>query len=71
MRAGARNANLTTFLVPVMAIFLGSVFLGERLQAKHFMGMAVLAVGLVLIDGRLLPWARKRLFGELSLNDPG
>ncbi len=66
MRAGARNANLTTFLVPVMAIFLGSVFLNERLQAKHFMGMAVLAVGLVLIDGRLLQWARKKLFGELS-----
>jgi drug/metabolite transporter (DMT)-like permease len=53
-RAGATNASLVTLIVPVSAILLGAAFLGERLGAMDFAGMAVIALGLVLIDGRLL-----------------
>lgn len=51
--AGATNASLVTFIVPVSAILLGAVFLGERLQAYEFAGMALIAAGLITIDGRL------------------
>jgi drug/metabolite transporter (DMT)-like permease len=45
---------LVTFLIPVSAIFLGTVFLGEHLAWRHFMGMGLIGVGLAAIDGRLL-----------------
>ena len=52
--AGATNLTLVTFLVPVSAIVLGSLVLGERLESKHFVGMVMIAMGLVAIDGRLI-----------------
>lgn len=51
--AGATNVSLVTFLVPVSAIVMGFVFLGERLQPTHFIGMSLIALGLFAIDGRL------------------
>ncbi|AGB69862.1 MULTISPECIES: DMT family transporter [Rhizobium] len=51
--AGATNLMLVTFLIPVSAILLGALVLGESLQSKHFIGMALIAVGLAAIDGRL------------------
>ncbi|WP_119167210.1 DMT family transporter [Algihabitans albus] len=58
--AGATNLLLVTFLVPVTAILLGSLILGERLSVEHFAGMALIALGLAAIDGRPLRWARSR-----------
>jgi len=52
--AGAVNLMLVTFLIPVSAILLGALFLGETLQVKHFIGMAMIAAGLAAIDGRLV-----------------
>jgi drug/metabolite transporter (DMT)-like permease len=52
--AGATNALLVTLLVPVTAILLGSLLLGEVLEPRHFAGMALIAAGLAAIDGRLL-----------------
>jgi len=57
--AGATNVALVTFLNPITAIVLGAAFLGERLEAAHFAGMAVIGVGLVFIDGRLLKKLRR------------
>lgn len=51
--AGATNLMLVTFLIPVSAILLGWLFLGEVLAMQHFIGMATIVAGLVLIDGRL------------------
>jgi len=53
--AGATNAMLVTFLIPVSAILLGVMFLGETLASRHIAGMALIAAGLIAIDGRLLP----------------
>lgn len=50
--AGATNIALVTFLVPVSAILLGGVVLGERLHGWHFAGMALIGAGLALISGR-------------------
>jgi drug/metabolite transporter (DMT)-like permease len=51
--AGATNLMLVTFLIPVSAILLGWLFLGEVLAPQHFIGRATIVAGLVLIDGRL------------------
>lgn len=50
--AGATNMSLVTFIVPVSAISLGALFLGERLGPTAFAGMGILFVGLAVIDGR-------------------
>lgn len=52
--AGATNASLVTLVVPVSAILLGVAFLGEHLEAFEIVGMAIIALGLVTIDGRFL-----------------
>jgi drug/metabolite transporter (DMT)-like permease len=59
-RSGATNIVLVTFLVPVSAILLGITFLGERLAIHHLVGMATIALGLALIDGRLLALVKPR-----------
>ena len=59
-RAGATNIVLVTFLAPVSAILLGIAFLGEALGIHHIVGMATIAVGLALIDGRLLTFMLPR-----------
>ena len=51
--AGATNLLLVTFLIPVTAILLGAMVLGERLQPRQFGGMALIGVGLAVIDGRI------------------
>lgn len=59
--AGATNSLLVTFLIPITAILLGSLLLGEVLEPRHFAGMALIGAGLAAIDGRLL-----RVFRRLS-----
>lgn len=51
--AGATNLLLVTFLIPVTAILLGAMVLGETLLPRHFGGMALIGAGLACIDGRL------------------
>jgi drug/metabolite transporter (DMT)-like permease len=52
--AGAVNVALVTLLVPVSAIFLGTLILGENLAGRHFIGMTLIGIGLLAIDGRAL-----------------
>lgn len=51
--AGATNTSLVTLVVPVSAILLGALFLGERLEMFEITGMGLIALGLVAIDGRV------------------
>ena len=51
--AGATNLLLVTFLIPVSAVSLGAAILGEEHAAIHFVGMALIGVGLAAIDGRI------------------
>ncbi len=51
-RAGATNALLVTFLIPVSAILLGIVLLEETIEPRQLAGMAAIAIGLATIDGR-------------------
>ena len=58
--AGAVNAALVTLLVPLTAIFLGTVFLDEELAVRHYVGMALILVGLIAVDGRLMARIRNK-----------
>jgi drug/metabolite transporter (DMT)-like permease len=53
-RAGATNVLLVTFLIPVSAILLGTLILGEQLAVRPIVGMIAIALGLAAIDGRAL-----------------
>lgn len=57
--AGPTNLLLVTFLIPVSAIVLSGLFLGESLEARHFAGMALIGLGLAAIDGRLVRLAAR------------
>ena len=51
-RAGATNANLVTLLIPVTATLLCTVFLGERLELRHIVGMCLIMTGLLIMNLR-------------------
>lgn len=53
--AGATNLLLVTTLIPVSAVLLGWLLLGEQLGPQHLAGMALIGAGFAVIDGRLLP----------------
>lgn len=52
--AGATNTSLVTLVAPASALLLGFAFLGERLERFELAGMALIALGLLTIDGRIL-----------------
>jgi drug/metabolite transporter (DMT)-like permease len=52
--AGAGNLSLVTLLVAPFAILLGALVLGETLPPRAYAGFAILAAGLLLIDGRVM-----------------
>jgi drug/metabolite transporter (DMT)-like permease len=52
-RAGVTYISLVTFPIPVIALFLGAVFLGESVTVQALAGMGIIALGLAAIDGRL------------------
>ena len=47
-RAGAVAISLVTFLIPFSAAALGWLVLGERLEARHLVGLALILGGLAL-----------------------
>lgn len=59
-RSGAVVASSVTFLVPVSALALGVLFLDEIILPRHLAGLALIALGLAILDGRL--GARLRLW---------
>jgi len=58
-RAGAVNISLVTLLVPVSAILLGIIVLGETLAMRHFVGMTLIMISLLIMDGRLKTWLHR------------
>jgi len=64
--AGATNVLLVTFLVPVTALLLGILILGEEITLTALAGMAMIFGGLAVIDGRLL----QRLFAVRTAGKP-
>jgi drug/metabolite transporter (DMT)-like permease len=57
-RSGSTNVMLVTLLIPVTAILLGYLALGEAITPREIAGALVIGSGLLLIDGRVLTLAR-------------
>ena len=57
-RSGATNVMLVTLLVPLTAILLGGVVLGETISAREILGALVIGSALLVMDGRVLRLAR-------------
>ena len=53
--AGAGNLSLVTLLTAPVAIVMGALILNEALPLRAYAGFALIALGLLIIDGRLLP----------------
>jgi drug/metabolite transporter (DMT)-like permease len=60
--AGSGNLMLCTLLVAPVAIVMGALTLGETLRPQAFAGFALLALGLMILDGRIY----SRLLSRLS-----
>lgn len=58
-RVGATNVSLNTFITPISAILLGVLVLHERFELMHVVGIVVIFLGLVFIDGRLVKGLRR------------
>ena len=52
--AGAGNTMIVTLLIPPVSIVLGALVLDEVLSPNVYAGLALLALGLIVLDGRLL-----------------
>lgn len=58
-RSGATNVMLVTLLIPVTAILLGWLVLGEPISAREIAGAIVIGSALLVIDGRALRLLRR------------
>ncbi|MEL6585248.1 MAG: DMT family transporter [Pseudomonadota bacterium] len=52
--AGSGNTMLCTLMIPPVAITLGAWVRAETLSANTYLGFGILALGLLILDGRLL-----------------
>ncbi|KIN60948.1 Transmembrane drug/metabolite transporter family protein [Sulfitobacter noctilucae] len=58
--AGSGNLMVVTLLIPPFGIVLGAVLLTETLHPSAYAGFALLALGLMLLDGRIWRLGRVR-----------
>jgi len=57
--AGSGNALLVTLVIPPISILLGALVLAERLAPSAFVGFALIALGLLILDGRFIAKLRR------------
>lgn len=58
--AGSGNLMVVTLLIPPVSILLGWAVLNEALHTRAYVGFGLLAIGMVVMDGRLY----RKLFGS-------
>jgi drug/metabolite transporter (DMT)-like permease len=69
VQSGASNVMLVTLLIPVTSILLGHLVLGEVIKPREIIGALVIASSLLVVDGRVLAFFRKR--NRTGLGGPG
>lgn len=57
--SGSGNLMLVTLMITPIAIILGALVLDETLSPNAYKGFALLAIGLVIIDGRVIDRLRR------------
>lgn len=58
-QAGSANTMIVTLLIPPVSIILGAIVLNEVLSPNVYAGLALLAIGLAILDGRLIAQLRR------------
>jgi len=53
--AGSANTMIVTLLIPPVSILLGAIVLNETLSPNVYAGLLLLAAGLTILDGRMIP----------------
>ena len=61
--AGAGNLSLVTLLIAPVAVVLGAVVYHEALPATAYLGLGLLALGMLVIDGKVLAIFRVKTAG--------
>lgn len=64
--AGSGNLMLVTLLIPPFAIVLGALMLSEALRPAAYAGFALLAAGLLILNGRI--WRPRRRSARQGAN---
>src|SRR4029077_5376589 len=59
-RSGATNVTLVTLLIPLTALLLGALVLGETISAREILGACVIGSALLVMDGRVLRLMRRQ-----------
>ena len=67
-RAGSANLMLVTLLIPPVAVGLGITILGEKMGNEALLGFGLIAVGLLVTDGRLLNKFRQQSISEGNIS---
>ena len=51
--AGAGNLLICTIIIPASSIFLNAFFLDQNITTNEYLGLIVIILGLIILDGRL------------------
>ena len=51
--AGAGNLSICTIIIPPSSIFLNAFFLDQNITTNEYLGLVVIVLGLIILDGRL------------------
>jgi len=51
--AGAGNLLICTIIIPPSSIFLNAFFLDQNITTNEYLGLVVIVLGLIILDGRL------------------
>lgn len=54
LTAGAGNVSLVTLMIAPVAVMLGAMTYGETLPPAAYLGLVLLALGMLVIDGRVI-----------------
>jgi drug/metabolite transporter (DMT)-like permease len=57
--AGPSAVLLVTMLIPISAVLMGAVVLGENVTTPEIVGAVFICAGLGIIDGRILNWIKR------------
>ena len=58
--AGAGNLQICTIIIPPAAIILNALILGELITKTEIIGLMIIVIGLVILDGRALRYLKSR-----------
>jgi drug/metabolite transporter (DMT)-like permease len=69
-RVGPTRGAFANYLIPVVAIILGAIFLDERIRGTSAVGIVLVIGGAVLASRREASSPRVRRSGSSSMTDP-